>query len=196
MKIFTIGYSGFEREEFARELDLHGVRALIDVRSTPYSEHSPEYNKPALESFMASVGKYYRSYAREFGARQEDRAFYSPEGYLDFELFAKSEQFTCGVKRLCDAMAKGWTFALMCVEKHPIDCHRAILVSRAFHELGLEVVHLMPEGTLTQNELEELMLGSESRQGNLFMTRDELVREAYRDVNRRIGWRGVMPETT
>lgn len=188
--IYTIGYSGFTVDEFLHALISHKVNAVIDVRSNPFSEYKPEYNKPALELLLKKKNIYYRNYANEFGARQEDRKFFNEGGYLDFEKFSESKQFQEGVKRLCEAMKKGYSFVLMCAEKHPVNCHRAILVARAFHERGIKVIHIMPGGNdITHEELEELILGTDSRQGDLFMSREELIRQAYIKRNKEIGWR-------
>lgn len=188
--IYTIGYSGFTVDEFLHALISHKVNAVIDVRSNPFSEYKPEYNKPALELLLKKKNIYYRNYANEFGARQEDRKFFNEDGYLDFEKFSESKQFQEGVNTLCEAMKKGYAFALMCAEKHPVNCHRAILVARAFHERGIKVIHIMPgDNNITQEDLEDLMLGTDSRQGNFFMSREELIRQAYIERNKEIGWR-------
>ena len=193
--IYTIGYSGFSRDDFADVIASFGVNAVIDVRSKPYSEHNPEYNAPAMNEFLGARGIIYRNYAREFGARQENREFYSAEGYMDFEKFAQSSQFQEGVKRILHAVKLGYRFALMCAEKDPITCHRAILVARAFHENGLNVIHIMPSGNITHEELERRLITKycpESSQGDLFggfKTEREILNDAYRKCNAEIGWR-------
>ena len=193
--IYTIGYSGFSRDDFADVIASFGVNAVIDVRSKPYSEHNPEYNATAMNEFLGARGIIYRNYAREFGARQEDRRFYSSEGYMDFEKFARSSQFQEGVKKILNAVKLGYRFALMCAEKDPITCHRAVLVARAFHENGLNVIHIMPSGNITHEELERRLITKycpESSQGDLFggfKTEREILNDAYRKCNAEIGWR-------
>ena len=83
--IYTIGYAGFSIGAFVDTLRGHGVSALVDVRSSPFSGYHQDYNKDQLERTLHSARIYYRSYAREFGARQPERSYY-PRGYLDFEL--------------------------------------------------------------------------------------------------------------
>lgn len=61
--IFTIGYSGYSIEEFIRELKAHSVSAVIDVRSTPFSEYFKDYDKPNFEKTLNQNRIHYRSYA-------------------------------------------------------------------------------------------------------------------------------------
>lgn len=194
--IYTIGYAGFGREDFVRVLEAHGVSAVVDVRSKPYSKHDPEYDSPAMSHFLAERGIIYRNYADEFGARQKDRRFYTAEGYMDFGKFAESLQFREGVRKILAGIEAGYKFALMCAEKDPMTCHRAILVARAFHENGLAVIHLMPDGeNMTHEDLEHRLVDiycPKGMQGDLFggyKSEREIINEAYRKCNAVIGWR-------
>ena len=196
--IFTIGYSGFTVGEFVDVLTTHRVGAVFDVRSCPFSQYRPEYDSPAIGKTLAGNGITYRNCAREFGARQEDREFYAPEGFMDFGKFAESPQFRDGVNMVFEVMSV-LVPALMCAEKVPINCHRAILVARKLHDMGYEVQHLMPDReTLQQEDLERELLDTyfpDRRQGDLFTgwkSDDELLAEAYRLQNEKIGWR--LPE--
>ena len=74
MKLFTIGYSGYEQGDFLQALKEHGVNMLIDVRSVPASRYRPEYDKAAICKYLEENRIGYRHMPREFGARQEDAA--------------------------------------------------------------------------------------------------------------------------
>lgn len=193
--IYTIGYAGFSRDSFVEELKRNRISVLIDVRSSPFSSFHSEYNKDVLEVVLRNNGIYYRNYAKEFGARQDDFKLYSAEGYLDFEKVAKTRDFQDGLLKLCNSIRQGYVPVLMCAEKNPIDCHRAILVSRAFHENGCNVIHLLPENkTWTQNDLNNALLEKyfpDRDQFSLFGNTDEreLIKEAYRKRNSEIGYR-------
>lgn len=192
--LFTIGYSGFKIVDFLSTLKMYNITLVVDVRSLPYSQYYSDYNKDKLSAILNGSGIYYRNYILEFGARQEDKHYY-PNGYLDFEMFSKSKNFITGVDKLKKAMEHDYSFALMCSEKDPINCHRAILVSRAFHNAGYQVIHLLPDGkTTTQSELEERLLNiffPERNQINLFLpnlTTEEYIVEAYKKQNEIIGY--------
>ncbi|MEG1567759.1 MAG: DUF488 domain-containing protein [Anaerovoracaceae bacterium] len=192
--VFTIGYSGFQINDFIKTLKSKSVSLVIDVRSLPYSQYYTDYNKENLSKILKSNKIYYRNYVLEFGARQEERSYY-PNGYLDFDMFSKSEIFLSGVDKLKGSMQQDYTFALMCSEKDPIMCHRSILVARAFHILGYNVVHLLPNGkTLTQVDVEERLLNkffSDRGQINMFaksLSIQEYIDEAYKKQNAIIGY--------
>ena len=101
--IYTIGYSGFKIDDFVKTLKENGVSVVIDVRSLPYSQFYSDYNKENLSRILEVSKIYYRNYVAEFGARQENRDFY-PNGYLDFEMFARSEVFLSGFEKIKKSM--------------------------------------------------------------------------------------------
>lgn len=193
--IYTIGYAGFSKDAFIEELKKYGISVLVDVRSSPFSSYHQEYNRDLLEPVLKSNKIYYRNYAKEFGARQDDAKLYSPAGYLDFEKVAKSDHFQSGLLRLCNSMKQGYIPALMCAEKNPLDCHRAILVSRAFHEQGCNVIHILPENkSCSQDDLNEALLEKyfpNRDQISMFgnSEEDDLIKEAYKKRNSEIGYR-------
>lgn len=85
----------------------------------------------------------------------------------------------------------------MCTEKDPIDCHRAILVARAFELRGIEVNHILSDGTLqNQRKLDERLLDMyfpEREQLSIFNYNDipdddEYITRAYRKRNEEIGY--------
>ena len=194
--VYTIGYSGFSIEDFIATLKLYNVSVVVDVRSSPFSNYFPEYNKDSLEIILKTHGIHYRNYADSFGARQNDRKYYCREGYLDFDVFSKSEAFLKGFTKMCNSMEQNYIFALMCAEKDPICCHRTILVGRTFFERGYNVVHLLANGsTTTQKEINTRLLEKyypDRDQMTLFdAPQDEktLLREAYKKQNAEIGYR-------
>lgn len=193
--VYTIGYAGFSIENFIEAVQGCGVSVLVDVRSSPFSDHYPAYNRNELELTLQKYHILYRNYAQEFGARQTDRQYYNSQGYLDFEIFAQSEPFLGGVQKLEKGIEQGFCFALMCAEIDPIDCHRAILVARAFVDRGYQVIHLGPKGrTLNHQELEFQLLDRyypDRDQYSIFSAaQDEtaLLKNAYRRRNAEIGY--------
>ena len=194
--VYTIGYSGFSIDDFVATLKKHKISLVVDVRSSPFSHHFPEYNKDTLEIYLKTHGIYYRNYAGAFGARQNDRKYYCKEGYLDFEVFSKAEPFLQGLKKLCNSMEQNYTFVLLCAEKDPICCHRTILVARAFYERGYNVVHLLTNGnSITQQEINTRLIEKyyPNRDQMTFFDapqdKDTLLKASYRKQNAEIGYR-------
>ncbi|MBQ2017726.1 MAG: DUF488 domain-containing protein, partial [Alphaproteobacteria bacterium] len=129
--IYTIGYTAFTIDEFIKQLKSLNINCLIDVRTTPVaSDFYKIYSKQSLQPLLKEHDILYMNFDKEFGARQPEEEFYKKYGYLDFEAFIQSDLFLFGVKRLKKGRELGNRIALMCAEKDPINCHRAIMVAR------------------------------------------------------------------
>jgi len=50
--VYSIGYSGFSINDFIDTLHTNNISLVIDVRSTPYSQYFPDYNKDSLEQVL------------------------------------------------------------------------------------------------------------------------------------------------
>ena len=193
-QLYTIGYSGFPNvDDFVHILNEYGIQILIDVRSSPYSAYYSAYNKETISQRLKENKILYFNYAHQFGARQENLSYYK-NGRLDFETFSQSEQFLEGVKSIEKSNAN---IAFMCAEKHPSECHRTILVARAFSDRGHEIIHLMPNNeTLTQHDIEAELLETyfpNREQRSLFEEENksdsEYITDAYRLRNDEIGFK-------
>jgi uncharacterized protein (DUF488 family) len=144
--IFTIGHSNHSLDAFVALLEQHGISALADVRSAPYSRFNPQFNKPALERALKKHNIRYVFLGRELGARSEDRSCYE-NGRVRYPLLARTELFRQGIERVIRG-SKDFRIALVCAEKEPLDCHRTLLVARALDDLGLEIQHIHADGHL------------------------------------------------
>ena len=193
-QIFTIGYAGFlDISDFIDALKEYGIQIVIDVRSSPYSSYFEAYDKENLRRILKENGILYYNFARQFGARQEDSSFYK-NGRLDFEIFAKSKQFLDGVHQVEKSNA---VITFMCAEKDPSECHRAILVARAFSDRGYMITHIKPNGeTMTQEDVEAELVNiffPNRAQISLFdednMKEDEYIAAAYKLRNDQIGFK-------
>ena len=185
-EIFTIGYVSYPPDEMAKVLLSFGVSCLIDVRSNPHSAYYTQYNKEVFSEVLKQHGILYRNYAYELGARQEDPRFFTSEGYLDFPKFTQSEQFQQGVKKIEQGIQMGYCFALMCAEKDPMTCHRAIMIGKALKEQGFTVNHIIyPDQIETQQEMELRGIGDQLS----FFSDEQRIEEFYHEQNRKIGYR-------
>ncbi len=198
MYVYTIGCSTNTVEKFVELISKHGINCIVDVRSTPFSKYTPQFNKDKLRKSLNNNRISYVWMGEEFGARRDDRSLYSPSGYLDFEKVRASKKFLLGVNRINDGLKKGYRIALMCTEKDPIDCHRTILVAKGLDENGIEVKHILEDGSLCdKNEIESRLLDiyyKDRNQINFDMilgsseTEEEMIEEAYRKRNKDIGY--------
>jgi uncharacterized protein (DUF488 family) len=137
--IFTIGHSNLAIEDFIAALRRGGVSRLVDVRSTPYSQFSPQFNRESLDDSLRSAGIGYRFEGYSMGGRPTDPTCYKtgavPEGqanYLelvDYDEVARRPWFREGVGRLLD-LARREPTAIMCSEEDPAHCHRYHLITQ------------------------------------------------------------------
>lgn len=145
-EIHTIGYSPHTPESFVELLHKHGVTAVADVRSNPYSKFKPDFNKESIEAALRKSDIAYVFLGDRCGARPNDAACYR-DNRVSFELLAKQSAFRQGIQRLREAMQR-FNVALMCAEKDPVDCHRMVLVSRELaRDRDVKVRHILGDGT-------------------------------------------------
>jgi uncharacterized protein (DUF488 family) len=148
--VLTIGHSTHPLETFVALLHRHRVAALADVRSAPYSRFNPQFNKDVLEKSLAVHGIRYVFLGHELGARSDDPSCYV-NGRVQYARLASTDSFKSGIERVVRG-ANDFRLALMCAEKEPLECHRALLVARALAEIGIVVQHILPDGRLESHE--------------------------------------------
>jgi|GEM_PF-395303 len=157
MTIFTIGHSNQSIESFIGVLKKHGVSAVADVRSQPYSRYFPHFNQCPLRQALKSEGIAYAPLCDHLGARPKDESCYV-EGMARYELIATTEAFSIGLNRIIKG-AEQHQIALMCAEQDPIVCHRAILVCQYLRKTELDIQHILKTGNLESHKsLEERLL--------------------------------------
>lgn len=202
--IYSIGHSNHEAEQLMELLHKHGVNLVLDVRSNPYSKRWPQFNREELIHILTGSAIGYEYFGEWFGARQTDEDFYTPAGWLNYAMFTASAIFKEGVRQLDGYLLRGKTPALLCAEKDPFDCHRAIMVARALSLAGYEPVHILADGSLqTQAELDLRLLDKyfpKRDEGSIFdliegeKDPEQLLAEAYLLRNEAIAWRLDNPE--
>lgn len=196
MDIYTIGHTNHSVEYFIKLLQSHKINCIVDVRSTPLSKYTPQFNKDTIKKMLKINGIYYIHMGKEFGARRENLSLYTSDGYLDFEKARKDDEFLKGINRIKNGCNNGFVISLMCTEKDAFDCHRGIMVSKGLKDNGFNIKHILPDNTIeTQEKLEERLVNKYFSQisfdlylnGN--MTQQEMIEEGYRKRNKEIGYR-------
>jgi uncharacterized protein (DUF488 family) len=192
--VFTIGHSTHPQERFIALLRQHGITALCDVRSKPYSRMNPQFNREELEESLLAHGIAYRFLGKELGARSDDPVCYE-HGKVQYDRLAETELFKRGLKRVPRGMEDGHRIALMCAEKEPLECHRTILVARHLAALGVAVAHIHADGRLESHDaaLSRLARTVNVPEQDMFHSRDELLATAYRRQEERIAYEAAEP---
>ena len=186
-QVLTVGHSNHELGRFLDLLRQHEITALADVRSAPYSRFNPHFNLKRLSASLSTSGIAYVWLGRELGGRPDDPDCYE-DGTVRYDRLAQTALYREGIDRVLRGMAEH-RLALMCAEKDPLHCHRALLVSRSLADEGLEVAHILAEGGLESHEsVMNRLLAAHHRDDGLFAEpklRAERIDEATRTPPRR-----------
>ena len=158
-ELFTIGHSNLSEEDFIRHLKQHDITALGDVRSHPYSRYLPHFCRDYLKFLLRQNNIQYVFLGDQLGARPSDQDCYV-EGKAVYEKIANTVAFQQGLERVAMGVEKH-RIALMCAEKDPITCHRAILICQYLRGFDLDIHHILSNGDLESHfQLEERLLES------------------------------------
>ena len=198
MKLYTVGHSNQTLEEFLSLLQCHGVNCVVDVRSVPASKYAPQFNEESIKSFLKLHDIQYLAFGDEFGARRTDCI--NNDGQVDFEVAVTTPLFQQGAKRLMKGLERGFCIALMCSEADPLECHRFSLVSRYFHNQGIEVLHILKDAELASHiEVEKRMVNEFLRSRKYHLaevdelfgtyTAEDQLKDAYKLKNKEIGYK-------
>lgn len=186
--LYTIGHSNHNIVAFIDLLRLYDITALGDVRSYPYSRYVPQFSRDALKTLLAEAGITYVFLGKELGARSPNPACYR-QGKVQYDRLALEPSFADGLNRIRQGMDR-FCLALMCAEKDPLDCHRALLVARRLYEAGIAVSHIRADGPLeSHQDMESRLLAlCKLPEGDMFKGRDEFLIEAYAIQGERVAY--------
>lgn len=192
MVIYSIGHSNNPFEHFKNLLKKNGVNLLIDARSIPASRFYPAFNKKALSTNLPPEGIDYFYPGKMLGGKIVPEELYDEEGNIDPGLVFTSEYFLTGIDAVKAAAEQGSCVAVMCAEADPLDCHRFYLISNILKQQGYDIIHIHKNGTTeTQQEAEERMMKKYLPERSLFDSDEEALREAYRMLIRKVGYKRV-----
>jgi uncharacterized protein (DUF488 family) len=189
--LFTIGHSNHSLAHFILLLRQHGVTAVADVRSAPYSRRYPHFNRQNLaEALHGSADITYVFLGAQLGARPEEPECFTSDGRVRFDRLGESLGFRNGIRRVVQGL-QIYRIALMCAERDPLDCHRGILIAPRIMTEAPSLSHIGPEGELESHAAAEQRLMTEFHfpDRGLFDSHAQLLAEAYRRREEQIAWR-------
>ena len=174
--ILTIGHSTHNVDVFLKLLKQYEVEAIVDLRSQPYSRRSPHFSREKLESALENATVRYVFLGRELGARRDEQQVYV-DGQARYELIAEQPLFAQGLQRVANDAGQ-FRIALMCAEKDPLTCHRAILVCQHLKKMGYSISHILTDGSIESHEAAEKRLlveeGLDPGQINMFSSANDI----------------------
>lgn len=194
--IFTIGHSTHPIDRFITLLKQHGITALCDVRSKPYSRMNPQFNRETLKQTLIANNIEYVFLGKELGARSDDPSCYVC-GKVRYDLLAQTGLFQNGLDRIRKGIQQ-YRLALMCAEKDPLECHRTILVARYLEVLGIAVAHIREDGSVENHShaISRLLQQLKLSEHDMFRSRDEVIDDAYRLQGERIAYEEIREPLT
>lgn len=161
--LYSIGYATKDLANFLAQLTHHGVTAVADVRSVPFSKAFFDYHQPALANTLKGRGIHYVYLGEELGPRSKDPAHYDDRGQVQFERLQQSPLFQRGIERLNTGLDKGLHIALLCAEKDPAVCHRSLLIGEyLLDRQHIDVQHICHQGELEPHSALQTRLMTEN----------------------------------
>lgn len=140
-RIYTVGHGNAPFHEIERILRLNGVSMIVDVRSTPYSKHAPDFRKSALSELTAAAGLGYRWMGDRLGS--------SSPSSRDAQSGDHGERDPDSVEAALGevvALNASGPVALLCSERAPEHCHRHLLLAPRLEDHGVDVFHILAGG--------------------------------------------------
>lgn len=186
--LYTVGHSNHSIDRLLELLTRHSITAVNDVRSQPYSRYNPQFNRESLKSCLEETGIHYVFLGEQLGARSKNPAHYT-NGKVQYKALAESKEFEQGLEKVRQGLETD-RIALLCAEKDPINCHRSILISRHLRQNGMDIQHILEDGSLeSTTELETRLIRTlKLPEQDLFVTREEIVERAYEIQGEKIAY--------
>lgn len=141
--ITTIGYEGITLESFIATLMSKGIEQVIDVRELPLSRRKG-FSKTAISASLLNAGIEYvhlKSLGDPKPGRLAARAGRDAEFRRIFGNHLKTDEAQLGLAQ-CAKLAKAKSSALLCFERCPTCCHRAIIADSLRLAYGFSIRHI------------------------------------------------------
>jgi uncharacterized protein (DUF488 family) len=146
MRLFTIGHSNIRLEQLLDRLARYGIEVLVDVRTAPYSRYCPQFNGPELRRAVEAAGLGYQFAGQALGGKPADAALRNGDGTPDYDRIAATEAYQEELRAL-ETLAGECCVAILCSEADPMKCHRERLIARSLRAHGVEVIHILADGS-------------------------------------------------
>ena len=128
------------------------IQYLLDVRSSPYSRHTPDFNRDSIESISKKYNIKYVFMGDQLGGKPQADDCYDEIGRVDYKKLSNEPYFKNGINRLKLATAKNINVVLMCSERHPEECHRSKLIGDALEKDGVHIFHIDENNSIQTQE--------------------------------------------
>jgi uncharacterized protein (DUF488 family) len=155
VEILSIGHSNLAADDLVAALKAHQIEIVIDVRSSPYSQFAPQFNRLDLAQTLSKASIDYEFAGEALGGRPTDPTCYRngeipppKANYLkevDYQTVATKSWYLEGLDRLIEIATEKPT-AIMCSEEDPSRCHRHHLIAHTLLDRDIPVWHIRKSG--------------------------------------------------
>lgn len=177
--LYTVGHSVHPIDHFIEILKMNRIDAVADVRSSPYSKFTPQFNRESLKKSLKNHGIRYVFLGEELGARRDEPECYERNKVV-YRKVANLLSFKSGISRLREGTEK-MRVAIMCAEKDPLTCHRTVLVAHFARDKFSDTLHILEDGSIESRAEADLRLLQEYKldKDDLFSPYEERLALAY-----------------
>lgn len=144
--IYTIGHSNVPIQQILNLLQVNNIQAIVDIRSTPQSRYSPQFNRKSLAKGLDKIGITYVYLGDSLGGRPNDPTCYQGNE-VKYNEVMKRPWYQQGIEAL-RRIAHLQRTAILCSEEDPKQCHRHQLVGQTLLRQGFRVLHIRGNGNI------------------------------------------------
>lgn len=188
----TIGHGRTDLRTFILTLLKYKVNCIVDVRSSPYSKYSPQFNREAFQPELAKHNISYKWFGKSLGGRPDDPSVYDNDGIVDYERLVRTKVFSDGLQQL-EELSIPFNVAIMCSEHDAMKCHRFLAISRELSRRGYRVYHIVDlKQIVKQPEMEDKLMKihfGENIQMDLFSSNDDTLEQSYNKQSKNCAYR-------
>lgn len=189
--VYTFGHSILSLNLFFEVLSSFDIKYIYDIRSSPYSMYTPQFNAPELSKRCEKEGFNYSWLGKELGGKRTEDCVYI-DNKVSFDKVAELEIFKKGIQTIKDNSQEN--IVLLCSESDPLKCHRFSLIGRQLLPQGVNLIHILgPSLTKSQKDLENEIYEKPKSKGFGF-SKDDGLSKAYNSLEKKIAYqRNIQP---
>lgn len=144
--LYTVGYEGADIDRFVRTLLLAGVSVVADVRAVPISRKKG-FSKLKLAAHLAEAGIEYIHFVSLGDPKPGRDAARAGQFSLFRSIYSRHLNTEAALTQLSHlkVVVRERATALLCFEKNPQECHRAMVANSISSDLGYRVINLFAD---------------------------------------------------
>jgi len=146
VRVWTIGHSTRNIDDFISLLKQNEIKVVADVRMFPGSKRYPQFGREALKKSLGAHAIGYEHFPELGGRRKPNpdsrNTAWRNASFRAYADYMETQQFREGIERLLALASGAGSVAIMCAEAVWWRCHRA-LISDYLKSRGIEVMHIL-----------------------------------------------------